>query len=243
MKRPGLIFLLVLVILLMSLFQSLSLLKKSHDLLTVSQTFPTDFFVGNPSDPEFRYLALGDSTAQGLGVSRVEETVPYLIATELAKQNKYIHVLNLGISGSRMQQVIDLQLANLESFQPDVVTLQCGANDATHFTSLQNFEQSLTTIITKLSNPDFQTYVTSTPDLSLPAALFFPLNQLINQRAIKQNQIFRKLLSGTKIQEINLFDQAKLDPQQNPHFHAADKFHPATEGYEVWAKLFVKNLN
>lgn len=76
------------------------------------------------------YVALGDSTAQGIGASRPDRGYVGLIAERLrTTTGRPVQVLNLSRSGARVLDVVHDQLPQLAGLRPDVVTVAVGAND------------------------------------------------------------------------------------------------------------------
>lgn len=80
------------------------------------------------------YVALGDSTAQGIGASGPERGYVGLIAERLrAASGRPVQVVNLSRSGARVRDVVDEQLPRLVGLSPDLVTVGVGANDITDY--------------------------------------------------------------------------------------------------------------
>lgn len=76
------------------------------------------------------YVALGDSTAQGIGARRPERGYVGLLAQRLrTATGRPVRVLNLSRSGARVRDVVAEQLPRLRGLCPDVVTVAVGAND------------------------------------------------------------------------------------------------------------------
>lgn len=76
------------------------------------------------------YVALGDSTAQGIGASRPERGYVGLIAQRLrAATGRPVQIVNLSRTGARIHDVVVDQLPRVAGYRPDVVTLAVGAND------------------------------------------------------------------------------------------------------------------
>ena len=81
-----------------------------------------------------RYVALGDSTAQGIGASRPERGYVALLAQRLAvATGRPVQVMNLSRSGALVHDVVTEQLPRLADLSPDVVTVAVGANDMVHY--------------------------------------------------------------------------------------------------------------
>ena len=82
------------------------------------------------------YVALGDSTAQGVGASRPERGYVGLLADRLRQHTREpVQVINLSVTGAKVQDVLDHQLPALLALRPDVVTVAIGANDVRSFDS------------------------------------------------------------------------------------------------------------
>ena len=83
-------------------------------------------------DGSVRYVALGDSLAQGIGLDDPEHGyVASLerVIEEAAGESVATH--NLSISGARTEEVLERQLPLLDDIAPHVVTLSIGGNDVT----------------------------------------------------------------------------------------------------------------
>lgn len=80
------------------------------------------------------YVALGDSTAQGVGASGPERGYVGLIAGRLrAATGRPVQVVNLSRSGARVRDVVAEQLPRLANLSPDLVTVSVGGNDVAHY--------------------------------------------------------------------------------------------------------------
>ncbi|MDP1807662.1 MAG: SGNH/GDSL hydrolase family protein [Acidimicrobiales bacterium] len=76
------------------------------------------------------YVALGDSTGQGIGAGGPERGYVGLLARRLrAMTGCPVQVLNLSRSGARIHDVVVEQLPRLAGLAPDVVTVAVGGND------------------------------------------------------------------------------------------------------------------
>jgi acyl-CoA thioesterase-1 len=76
------------------------------------------------------YVALGDSTAQGIGARGPERGYVGLLARRLrATTGRPVQVVNLSRSGARVHDVVVEQLPRLAGLAPDLVTVAVGSND------------------------------------------------------------------------------------------------------------------
>lgn len=80
------------------------------------------------------YVALGDSTAQGIGASAPERGYVGLIAQRLrSATGRPVQVLNVSRSGARVHDVVVEQLPRVAGLAPDLVTVAVGAKDLKHY--------------------------------------------------------------------------------------------------------------
>ena len=81
---------------------------------------------------KLRYIAAGDSLAIGVGASSVENTFTHKIAEALGENYGVIYK-NVAVRGAKTNDVIENQLPEIISFNPDIVVMTVGGNDAVRF--------------------------------------------------------------------------------------------------------------
>lgn len=188
-----------------------------------------------------RYIAAGDSTAVGEGASSVETTYPYLLLSELSKNNTVTYK-NVGVSGAKTQDVIDKQLEHIISFNPDVVTLSVGANDSTHLWSRKTTLTNIQKIIADItSNTHATVYVAVVPNFKGGWLLPWAYIQLLEFRNNGLNKSITALESErVKIVNVHDFGWEKFSSMRD--IYAADGFHPNDAGYQNWANAFLSRI-
>jgi lysophospholipase L1-like esterase len=217
------------------------LLGRTAELIAVSDKFPRKYDVGDRSLNPMMYIALGDSTAAGVGVSRIEETYPYLVAKALARsRGRCVHVVNLAKSGARIEDVEALQLPALKDRRPDLITMSIGANDATHRTNELYFQSFYESVLNSLDAPEI--LIASTPDMACAPAIQPFYGNFAGARAQDQNRWLKLYTRNSHVKLVDIFSEGKLDYNKDSGLYASDRFHPSAKGYAVWAELFVKNL-
>ncbi len=217
------------------------LYRNTGTLTTTSETFPRDYYVGDKTKPPLTYLALGDSTVQGVGASSPEKTLVGQIAQRLSEKGKYVHVINAGITGARMHDVKINQLQALVDNKPDVISLVAGANDAIHHTPEADFSTSLTKVMDSLiASSAARIIIATSPDVGLMPALPHFYAQGAKRYAEKQNMVLALKITDSRIAIADLFTEGKLDPKADASLYASDQFHPSDKGYAVWGKLLAK---
>ena len=146
--------------------RSRALLAQGRIIESQSASFARDYFVGQADAPTLRYLAMGDSTAAGWGAAKLEATYSHLVAQAMAKRGFRVHVVNLASGGAAVSDVRANQLDELTKFAPDLITLSVGANDATRFTSMEDYRRDLNAILSALKQSSAPTIlVADTPDM------------------------------------------------------------------------------
>lgn len=179
---------------------------------------------------ELTYVALGDSAAQGIGASSPQHGYVSVIADRMAlKTGKTIRVVNLSVSGAKLQDVIDKQIPQLKNYQPDFVTIEAGANDLVSFDAV-TFEARFDSLVQLLPAG---TVVANMPNFGGRLKRVHEVNtanQIITKAATRSNLPLADLYAATKSHE-------------SPLNYAADFFHPSSRGYKNWANAFWDILN
>lgn len=176
-------------------------------------------------DGELLYVALGDSAAQGIGASSPERGYVGLVAAELeARSGRSVRVVNLSVSGARVADVLGEQLPALEAFEPDVVTLAIGGNDAGP-TAPEDFRRDFTEVVAALPAGS---YVADVPD-------FQGGPRLESARAL--SAVARDVLAGQP-------HVVPVELEASTHAmtwgdYSGDLFHPGDSGYRLWAEPFL----
>lgn len=179
-------------------------------------------------------LVLGDSTALGVGVSRLEESLPYLIA----QGGGDAHVHNLAVSGATIADVVRDQLPQTPKRAYGDVVLCLSANDATHGTTLEAFAESLRTLLVGIDHLDVEgrVFLTTTPNFRRTPALPYLLNREFERRAERLTASMFRIAGQRKgTIFVDLLREGTLESQD----YAADGFHPNAAGYRKWAAVFL----
>lgn len=167
------------------------------------------------------WVALGDSMTLGIGASAPDQGW----VGQLAAGMTGWQVLNLGINGGRVRDVIDRQLPVLESLvpQPDLVTLLIGSNDLMSPRLRKSLAGDLATLLQRLPAG---TVVGNQPG-SYQGAL--RVNRMIDDAVATRGLILAEL----------------RDPRTRNWRNklAADRFHPNDSGYRGIADVFGEAIN
>ncbi len=199
----------------------------------------TDYWQKNNQKParsnELVYIALGDSTAQGIGATYPSKGYVGLVADELAaSRNTPVRTVNLSKSGAKVRDALDTQLPALEKLNPDsktVITMEMGANDMINFNAA-DFERDMDKVMSRLPQ---QTLITDIPYFGGTRFKSKQPNVLV------ANEIMYRLAKKHGFQLVPLYDRVKQNSGLSTM--AVDLFHPSNKAYkENWSKVFMDRL-
>lgn len=179
---------------------------------------------------EFHYLALGDSTAQGIGATVPGRSYVGQLADRIeAYLEAPVRVTNLAVSGATSFLCARDQLPRAEEplrQAPDLVTLDIGANDIAAWDPVA-YHRNLSRILDALPA---HTIVGELPCFHLPW----------NDRKVHEaNRILHRVAGGRGLTVVPLYAATRARALRGilTEF-AEDAFHPNDRGYEVWADTF-----
>lgn len=177
------------------------------------------------------YVALGDSTAQGIGASRPERGYVGLVAQRLrARTGRPVRVINLSVSGARVHDVVADQLPKLAGLTPDVVTVAVGANDIRDY-AIGRFSADVDALVAGLSA---NTVVGDVP---------WFMHGGTGRRSDEAAEYVARVAQSRRLPVAKVHDatQRRGWPSMVTDF-AADWFHPRDRGYRVWAEAFWESM-
>jgi len=210
---------------------------QNADRLQKIRPLPHDspFNASNPITGPISYVALGDSTGAGIG-AREGGYVARLFRRIVARRPDS-ELTNLCVSGATTSDVLRDQLENGLSASPNLVTLGIGINDIGHGFSLEQFSRNYEEILTRLkSSTRAAIVVTNIPDISNAPRIPQAIRAEYHHRIVEFN---RKLEEIAARHGVTVFDVYTITHEQlpaHPEFFSGDGFHPADEGYELWAE-------
>lgn len=192
---------------------------------------------------EIIFTVMGDSTSIGQGTD-YKHSYAMAAAQHLAKNNQ-VHLINVGVSGARANDVATKQLPQALQFIPDVVLIAVGANDVTHLTNPEKFTNSLQTTIDGLrkANPEIKIVVTGAPDMGAVPRFPWPVKGIMHSRTEKINQAYAKLVTKNGLVLAPIAKETGPIFAKHPEYFAQDKFHPNQQGYAQWIPVINKALD
>jgi acyl-CoA thioesterase I len=179
-------------------------------------------------DGALLFVAIGDSTAQGIGASRPAHSYVGMLARDLRKHTgQSVRVINLARSGARLREALAEQLPKLATLEPDILTVAIGANDIADFDAVR-FEREFNELCSAL--PD-HAIVSEVPAFYFGKAA---------RDAAWANRIIRRIAArrGLAIVKLHAATLRQTGVWYALNQVAADFFHPNDRGYRVWADAF-----
>ncbi len=186
-------------------------------------------------DKKFVYVAIGDSTVEGIGASESEKGYASLVYESIKKENKRAQFYNLGKSGARIEDVVETQLEKTIRLQPNLITVSVGANDIRKRTSLKNFERDLMYLVKSLGEKTkAKIILNGLPDFSNAPAVPFLIRIYAKYMIKKYNEVLRGQTQKSNVTFVDL-SQSGLFVKKYPQLISPDGFHPSDLGYAFWA--------
>ncbi len=190
------------------------------------------------SDRPFLLLALGDSSVQGIGADRVEESYPARLASAIARATgREVALVNVSVSGGTAETVELAEIPQLRGLgllggrlRPDLVTLSIGGNDVMNpAIPPEDFAARIGRILDALPAP---TLVSSIPS-------FAPMTQETRAADMSNRLVEEAARRGRTIVDLRGLTVAYSLRTYALDYHAADMFHPNSAAYAIWAQLFL----
>jgi acyl-CoA thioesterase I len=187
------------------------------------------------------YLALGDSYTIGTGTSTESRNFPGHLARKLEEvTGQRVQLRNPAVDGYTTQDLIRSELAEVDRFRPDLVTILIGANDIVQGVDEATYRSRIAQIYGKvkaLALPPGRVVTLSIPDFSIvPVASTFGEPLQIRARIDRFNQAAREEALGHGFDYLDLSDLSRSGAAR-AGWIAADGLHPGDAQYEAWSQL------
>jgi len=188
------------------------------------------------------YVALGDSTAAGVGAAS-GGGYPERLAGKLRPAYPGLELLNLGQSGATTSDVLSAQVPRALTTRPRLITLGIGINDVGLQLPDDAFALNLEEIVVPLRRLEAPIAVANIPDLALAPAVVGLVPRSIYERRI---ELFNEHVAATVARHgltlIDLYGWSRDALAGRPELFSPDGFHPSARGYDVWAERMLPQV-
>lgn len=198
--------------------------------------------VGRAGAPPLRLVLLGDSSALGVGVDRVDDTVGGQLARLLARgggpdggRAHRVILSSVGVSGSCSTDLATQVARALLGERPDIAVILVGANDVTAGRRPGESAAHLGAAVRRLREAGVEVVVGTCPDLGAVRAFASPLRQVTGWfgRRTARAQAGAVLAAGGTVVDLATETGTVFRADAGTLCH--DGYHPSADGYRVWA--------
>jgi lysophospholipase L1-like esterase len=191
---------------------------------------------------ELLYVALGDSTALGVGAESGGGYPDRLVA-RLRLAYPGLRLLNLGASGAITSDVLEFQVPRALVTRPRLITLGIGINDVGLQLPDAAFAVGFEEIVVALRKLAIPIAVTNIPDLALAPAVVRMVPRSVYERRIEMfNEHITASAARHRLTLIDLFAWSRETLSGRRELFSPDGFHPSALGYDVWAQRMLPQM-
>jgi acyl-CoA thioesterase I len=192
----------------------------------------------------FLYVALGDSTVEGVGASRRDRNYVSRVHARLRERYPAARVENLGVGGATSGDVLKRQLDRAIALSPHLITLSVGPNDITRGVTVARYERTMTAILESLARKTPAVVVVNLlPDLAVTHRFRGgPYEDQVGRLTVEYNDVLRRLVPAHGAELVDVYAPSQREVPQHPELLAADGYHPSDAGYAFWADLMWEGI-
>jgi lysophospholipase L1-like esterase len=189
-----------------------------------------------PEDAKIKILTIGDSSVVGTGASGPKNSIAGL----LGKDYPNAEIINLGVNGSKVKELIS-RFKKLKGQKFDLVLVHIGGNDIVRRTDLEDFKKDLSTVFDLAKNNSENVISFHGGNVGTAGLFPFGTRWIFSYRTYQIRNIYMELAKEKGVRYLDLWRNKENDPfaLDMRAYYARDLFHPSDEGYQDWYS-FVK---
>ena len=193
---------------------------------------------GDASGP-LLYVALGDSTVEGIGATSPATTYVGQLHRRLRAIYPEARVVNLGAGGATSADVRARQLERAVALAPQLVTLSIGPNDITTQVPVAEYERNVASILDRLVSATPAVIVVNLlPDLVVtPRFRNHEARPAIEKLTVTFNEALERQGRRHGVELVDLYHASRAEVPAQPELIWRDGYHPSDAGYARWAEL------
>lgn len=203
----------------------------------------TGWYARHLPGPAVKIALLGDSSAAGYGVARVQETPGAMLASAVARHaNRRVFLREFCVVGAESSGLHTQVTGALEE-HPDVAVVLVGVNDVTHTVPPNRSVRQLAESVRRLQEGGTDVVVGTCPDLGTLRPVWQPLRQVARlwSRRLAAAQAIATVEAGGRA--VSLGDILGPEFEAAPtRFFGPDRFHPSVDGYRQLAGVLVPSV-
>ena len=186
-----------------------------------------------------QYVALGDSTVEGVGASSAAANYVGRLHARLRAVYPTARVVNLGVGGATSVDVLRRQLDRAIELRPHLVTLSIGPNDITTRVPVAKYERNLDVILGRLRDETTAVAIVNLiPDLAVtPRFRAHPERDAVGRQTVLFNAALERRGRAYGAELVDLYGASQREVPARPELVGADGYHPSDVGYARWAEL------
>jgi len=203
-------------------------MKRLTDISTrlIAQHVP--FHRENPSGTP-NIAVLGDSLALGVGADANGS-----IAAYFGRDFPDADVTLFARSGMRVKE-LDETFPTFADGSRDFMLLEIGANDITHFTSMNDFKASLRSVFRKAKKASKNVAALHSSNVGLAPFFPRPFNWLMTLRTRSFRSAYMTIAKEEGVAYVDLYRSSwDNEMKDTGQFYASDFLHLTSEGYGIW---------
>jgi acyl-CoA thioesterase-1 len=190
------------------------------------------------------YVALGDSTVEGVGASGPDLNYVRRLHARLRARYPNARVTNLGVGGATSADVMARQLDRAIRRRPDLVTLSIGPNDITRGIPVARYEQNLDVVLGRLRRETAALIVVNLlPDLAVtPRFAHGPHADVVGGQTVLFNEALARKAREYGATLVDLYLPSREEVPRHAALLWKDGYHPSDAGYARWAELMWEGI-
>lgn len=194
---------------------------------------------GRPG-PALKVALIGDSSAAGYGVERVEETPGAQLASSLAERaDRRVYLKSFAVVGAQSRDLAR-QVEQALPIEPDVALVLIGANDVTHTVLPSASVRYLSEAVRRLRTAGAQVVVGTCPDLGTIQPIYPPLKQVARSWSRRLAAAQAIAVVEAEGRTVSLADTLGAEFAAAPALlFGPDRFHPSADGYASLAAVLL----
>ena len=197
---------------------------------------------GRPG-PALKVALLGDSSAAGYGLERVEDTPGAVLATGLADgADRRVYLCEFAKVGAQSSDLVAQVDATLP-IEPHAAVILIGANDVTHSVLPSQSVRYLGEAVRRLREAGIEVLVGTCPDLGTIEPIAPPLRQVARSwsRRLAAAQTITVVEAGGRTISLGSILGPEFAAEPSVLF-GPDRFHPSAQGYASLAGALLPSL-